>query len=53
MTALKQGHFLSLINHIQDVARDITACGLILKGFPVKTFPPFPGFTVLNFNLFL
>lgn len=38
VTALKQGHFFSLINHTLDVARAITARGLILVVFLVKFF---------------
>lgn len=35
VTALKQGHFFSPINHVLDVAKAITACALILKVFPL------------------
>ena len=33
VTALKQGHFYSAINHTPDTAKAITACGLILVFF--------------------
>lgn len=64
MTALKQGHFFSPINHTLDVARAITACALNLVVFLVKVFVVFFFFVVffhplpallrrLNFNLLL
>lgn len=51
VTALKQGHFFSPINHILDVAKAITGSQFDFKGFSSVPMPSRPEFQSLPLSL--
>lgn len=53
VTALKQGHFFSPINHILDVAKAITGSRFDFKGFSSVLMPSRPEFQSLSLSLSL